>query len=184
LRNYTSVNKCSMKFRYPVGVSQRGDETTLAWLNLGQAYAVMRAGVSRALETEAGVGLSESEVLFRLAGAPSKRLRMSDLADRLLMAQSGITRVVDRLVEQGFVVREQPSDDRRTVYARLTDAGKKASDQARAVYVRSVKEQLDGSLEVDDVADLRRLMRRILERSGAWDDARCEPEVGETETSA
>ena len=58
MRNYTSVNKCSMKFRYPVGVSQRGDETTLAWLNLGQAYAVMRAGVSRALETEAGVGLS------------------------------------------------------------------------------------------------------------------------------
>lgn len=167
-----------MKLRYAQPVSDHVEETTLAWLNLGQAYAVLRAGVSRALETDAGIGLSESEVLFRLMGAPSERLRMSDLADRLLMAQSGITRVVDRLVEQDLVVREQPPDDRRTVYARLTEAGRAASERARAVYVGSVEEQLGGSLEAADVADLRRLMRRILERSGAWDDARCDPESG------
>jgi DNA-binding MarR family transcriptional regulator len=161
-------------------MSDHSEEITVAWLNLGQAYAVMRAGLSRALETDAGIGLSESEVLFRLASAPSERLRMSDLADRLLMAQSGITRVVDRLVEQGLVVREQPTDDRRTVHARLTDAGRAASERARAVYVRSVEDQLGGSLEADDVAALRRLMRRILERSGAWDDARCEPELRAT----
>lgn len=159
-------------------MTPQADEATLAWLNLGQAFAVVRAGVSRALESEAGIGLSESELLFRLAGAPSERLRMSALADRLLMAQSGITRVVDRLVEQGLVEREQPPDDRRTVYARLTPAGRAASERARAVYVRSVGEQLGGSLEDSELADLRRLMRRILERSGAWDDDRCEPDLG------
>ena len=49
--------------------------------------------------------------MFRLMFAPDERLRMSDVADQLSMAQSGMGRLVDRLVEQGFVVREtRPSN--------------------------------------------------------------------------
>jgi DNA-binding MarR family transcriptional regulator len=154
---------------------ERDDNAALAWLNLAQVYGTVRGALSRALEIEAGVGLSETEVLYRLGHAPAERLRMTDLADQLLMAQSGITRVVDRLVERGWVVREQPPDNRRTVYARLTDGGRAVLERARPVYVRSVGEQIGSALDPADVVDLRRLLRQVLERLGAWDDARCDP---------
>jgi DNA-binding MarR family transcriptional regulator len=151
-------------------------EAILAWLNLNQAHAVLRAGLGRALETQAGVGISEIEVLRRLAFAPDERLRMRDLADQLFVAQSGITRIIDRLVRQGWVVREQPPDDRRTIYARLTDEGRSVVERAVPVYARTVAEQLGGDLSASDVAELRRVLRRVLEGLGAWDDERCDPQ--------
>jgi DNA-binding MarR family transcriptional regulator len=153
-------------------------EAIRAWLNLSQAHAALRAGLGRALE--AGVGLSEIEVLRRLAFAPGERLRMRDLADQLFVAQSGVTRIVDRLVTQGWVVREQPPDDRRTVYARLTEAGRSVVSRAVPVYARTVTEQLGGSLSPADLAEMRRVLRRVLEGLSAWDEERCDPhQVGE-----
>lgn len=150
-------------------------EAVLAWLNLSQANAVLRAGLGRALEAEAGVGISEMEVLRRLVNARDARLRMRDLADQLSVAQSGVTRIVDRLVSQGWVVREQPPDDRRTIYARITGAGRSVVDRAGPVYARTVTEQLGTSLSPADLAELRRVLRLVLEGLGAWDDARCDP---------
>jgi DNA-binding MarR family transcriptional regulator len=154
-------------------------EAILAWLNLSQAYAVLRAGLGRALEAEAGVGISEIEVLRRLVFAPDQRLRMRDLADQLSVAQSGVTRIVDRLVSQGWVVREQPPDDRRTIYARLTDAGRSVVERAGPVYARTVTEQLGHGMSPTDLAELRRVLRIVLEGLGAWDDERCDPQHAE-----
>jgi DNA-binding MarR family transcriptional regulator len=151
------------------------DQAMLAFLNLSQTHVVLRAGLSRALESEAGVGLSEIEVLRRIAVAPGERLRMRDLADQLYVAQSGITRIVDHLVAKDWVVREQPPDDRRTIYARLTEGGRAALCRAMPVYARTAAEQLGGGLSVADLAELRRVLRRVLERLGAWDDERCDP---------
>lgn len=106
--------------------------------------------------------------------------RMRDLADQLFVAQSGVTRVVDRLVAQGWVVREQPPDDRRTIYARLTESGRSVVAQAVPVYARTLTEKLAGGLSPEELSEFRRVLRRILERLGAWDDERCDPpEVGE-----
>lgn len=158
-------------------------EAIRAWLNLSQAYAAVRAGVGRALEAEAGVGLSEIEVLRRLALAPEERLRMRDLSDRLFVAQSGVTRIIDRLVSQAWVVREQPPDDRRTVYARLTDEGRAVVERAVPVYARTVTEQMGRDLSANDLRQLRRVLRRVLEGLGAWDDERCDPhQAGEAGT--
>jgi DNA-binding MarR family transcriptional regulator len=158
-----------------IGGMEGDPEAIRAWLNLSQASAALRAGLGRTLEAEAGVGLSEIEVLRRLAYAPAERLRMRDLADQLFVAQSGVTRIIDRLVSQGWVVREQPPDDRRTVYARLTDEGRAIVERAVPVYARTVSEQLGDALSPADLADLRRVLRRVLENLGAWDDERCDP---------
>jgi DNA-binding MarR family transcriptional regulator len=150
-------------------------EAILAWLNLSQAHAVLRTGLGRALEAEAGIGLSEVEVLRRLASAPDARLRMRDLADQLFIAQSGVTRIVDRLVSQGWVTRVQPPDDRRTVYALLTPAGRSAVERAVPVYVRVVSDQLGQHLSPEDLGELRRVLRVVLEGLGQWDEVRCNP---------
>jgi DNA-binding MarR family transcriptional regulator len=116
------------------------------------------------------------EVLRRLAFAPDERLRMRDLADQLFVAQSGITRIIDRLVDQGWVTREQEPDDRRTIYARLTSQGRGVLALAAPVYLRTVTQQLGGDLSAEDLSELRRVLRRVLEGLGAWDDERCDPQ--------
>ena len=59
-----------------------------------------------------------------LGDAPAGKLRMGELADRLLLSRSGITRLVDRLARQGLIERERCEDDGRGYYARLTPLGR------------------------------------------------------------
>jgi DNA-binding MarR family transcriptional regulator len=74
----------------------------------------------------AGFGISgaEFEVCLRLARSPEGLLRMSDLAAQTALTSSGITRVVDRLVERGLVSRRSCATDRRTTYAVISDSGR------------------------------------------------------------
>lgn len=150
------------------------EAAVLAWLNLTQTHAALRLALNRAIEREAGAGLAEVEVLRRLDTAPDARLRMSELADRVSVAPSGMTRLVDRLVERGWVERDQPSEDRRSVYARITDDGRSLLHRAAPVYVRTIGEGLAGPLGDADMAELRRLLRLVLEGLGRWDDERCD----------
>lgn len=142
----------------------------ITWFNLARVYASIRIELDRAIERETGIGLSEGEVLFRLVFAPRERLRMSDLADRLCMAQSGITRVVDRLVEQGLVARETPPSNRRSIDARLTPAGRKAFERARPVYMKLIRDRLGRGLTPREAARLRAALRSVLEALGTREE--------------
>lgn len=153
-------------------------ELNIAWIDLARVYGSVRIALDRALETETGIGLSESEVLFRLVFAPSGRLRMTDLADRLCMAQSGITRLVDRLVRRGWVVREPRPDNRRTVDARLTDSGRVAFEQVRPVYMRCIRDRFGRDLDAAQTAELRATLRRILGGLGAAEEVPWAPVAG------
>jgi MarR family 2-MHQ and catechol resistance regulon transcriptional repressor len=71
-----------------------------------------------------GLAGAEFEVCLRLARSPEGLLRMTDLAAQTTLTSSGITRVVDRLVERGLVTRQSCATDRRTTYAVITEAGR------------------------------------------------------------
>ena len=75
------------------------------------------------MRAEHGLPVSSYEVLMFLADAPGRRLRMAEIADRVLLSRSGLTRLVDRLVELGYVTRCAVEGDGRGTYAELTDAG-------------------------------------------------------------
>jgi DNA-binding MarR family transcriptional regulator len=122
------------------------------------------------MASETGIGLSEGEVMYQLSCAPDERLRMSDLADRLGMAQSGITRVVDRLVVRGLVVRETRPTNRRTIDARLTPAGRELFDRARPVYFGVIRDRFGRGISATDAAALRALLRSVLEGLGAGEE--------------
>ena len=94
-----------------------------------------------------GLAPAEFEVCLRLARSPERKLRMSDLAAQTTLTSSGITRVVDRLVERGLATRESCATDRRTTYAVITDTGRDLLDEV-----------LPGQIEIIDswlVAPLR-----------------------------
>ena len=92
-----------------------------------RGFLRVHSGIVRELNTELelthALPLAHYEVLLYLDAAPCGKLTMSELAQSVLLSQSGVTRLVDRLVRSGLVVREGCSEDRRVMYARLTDEG-------------------------------------------------------------
>src|SRR5262249_11335051 len=85
------------------------------WRMFLRAHASIAGRLERDLVAEHGLPLAWYEVLLQLAEAPGQRLRMTDLAERVLLSRSGLTRLVDRLVAEGLVERAAcPSDARGT----------------------------------------------------------------------
>jgi MarR family transcriptional regulator, 2-MHQ and catechol-resistance regulon repressor len=100
-----------------------GDERLTVLGLFAETWASLTARANAQL---AGFGLSgaEFEVCLRLARSPEGLLRMSDLAAQTTLTTSGITRVVDRLVERGLVSRRSCATDRRTTYAVISETGR------------------------------------------------------------
>jgi len=80
-----------------------------------------------------GLSLGWLDVLIHLEEAPAG-LRMNELAEHILQSKSGLTRIVDRMSEEGLVRRERPEDDRRVVLVLLTDQGRATLAAARVVH--------------------------------------------------
>ena len=103
----------------------------------------VHAAITRELDAELvaghGLPLSAYEVLLFLADAPDGRLRMSELADGVLLSRSGLTRLVDRLVRDGLVRRERCEDDARGLYAVITPAGRELFSLARRTHLAGVR---------------------------------------------
>ena len=93
-----------------------------AWRGFLRVHSGLVRQLNTELETSHALPLAHYEVLFHLEAAPGRKLTMSELAQSVLLSQSGVTRLVDRLVRSGLVVREGCAEDRRVMYARLTEA--------------------------------------------------------------
>ena len=98
------------------------------------------------LRAEHGRSLTDYDVLLRLANAPDRRLRMSELAARVLLSPSGLTRVVDRLARDDLVRRERDPRDARVQLARLTSQGRHVLRRAALTHLRGIREHFTGRL--------------------------------------
>jgi DNA-binding MarR family transcriptional regulator len=105
-----------------------------AWRGLLNVHARVTQQLDAQMQAEHGLALSAYEVLMFLDDAPEHRMRMSEIADRVLLSRSGCTRLVDRLAEQGYVTRCADSADGRGLYAQLTEAGLAKITEARATH--------------------------------------------------
>ncbi len=125
-----------------------------------RGFLRVHSGIVRELNTELelthALPLAHYEVLLYLDAAPCGKLTMSELAHSVLLSQSGVTRLVDRLVRSGLVVREGCSEDRRVMYARLTDEGREALIEARPTLIEGVRQRFLARFddaELDVLAD-------------------------------
>lgn len=131
-----------------------------AWRGFLRAHAALIRELDSELEHEHGLPLTSYEVLLFLSDAPGRRLRMSELADSVLLSRSGVTRLVDRLEAAGLLTRESCPSDARGSFAVLTDAGAQALRRARATHLAGVRRRF-----------LDRLSAADQERLGEiWDD--------------
>ena len=104
------------------------------WHDLLDRYARSVSALERALEHEHGLGVSEYEVLERLASQDPASSRMQDLAEAVHLSQSALSRVVGRLEAEALVVRKMCAQDRRGIFACLTDEGRARYEQARPTH--------------------------------------------------
>ncbi len=135
-----------------------GSELDALELGAWRGFLRTHAGITRALDAELiaehGLSLSAYEVLLFLAEAPAGRLRMSELADGVLLSRSGLTRLVDRLEGEELVRREECHTDARGLDAVITAAGRKRFTRARRTHLSGVRERF---LEQLSAAEQRRL---------------------------
>jgi DNA-binding MarR family transcriptional regulator len=99
----------------------------------------------------------------QLAEAPSRRLRMTELADAVLLSRSGVTRLVDRLEKSGLVARCPVESDGRGVAAELTDAGLNRLRTASRTHLSGVVRHFVAQLDEEDLCALERISRRLAE---------------------
>jgi DNA-binding MarR family transcriptional regulator len=136
-------------------------EQLAAW----RAFLRAHASVTRALEAELlaeqDLPLASYDVLVQLAEAPDRRLRMTELADAVLLSRSGVTRLVDRLEKSGLVARCRVESDGRGVAARLTDAGLDRLRRASRTHLRGVAHHFVNRLDEADLHTLERICLRL-----------------------
>ncbi|MEO8252274.1 MAG: MarR family transcriptional regulator [Chloroflexota bacterium] len=135
------------------------------WRSFLVAHAQIRRLLERELQAEQALGLGEYEVLLLLARADDRQLRMSELADRLVLSRSGVTRLVDRLEGEALVERASCDTDRRGSWATLTDAGHKRLRKAAPTHLRGVGEHFLNRIPADELDALQRTLDRVLEAS-------------------
>jgi DNA-binding MarR family transcriptional regulator len=135
------------------------------WRSFLVAHAQVRRQLERELQAEQSLGLGEYEVLLLLTRADERRLRMSDLADRLGLSRSGVTRLVDRLQADLLVERASCATDRRGSWAMLTDAGHARLRRASPTHLRGVGEHFLNRIPAPELEALQRTLDRVLEES-------------------
>jgi DNA-binding MarR family transcriptional regulator len=161
-----------------VKVGSANRDRVVAWMNLQQTSHVIEAALEERLQARTNLSWPEFELLWRLQLAAEHPLRMNEIADQLLGSPSGVTRMADRLEKDGLIARETPKENRRVVHVRLTERGRGVLAEARRVFGDTLGDTFSAHLSDAEVGSLRRLMRKLLEGNGAWEDHRCEPGLG------
>ncbi|MEO5987172.1 MAG: MarR family transcriptional regulator [Candidatus Limnocylindria bacterium] len=144
------------------GTITRHDTRLASWRAFLQAHARVVRDLERELQADQGMALTDYDVLVQLSVAEARRLRMSDLADQLVLSRSGATRLVDRLCAEGLVERVTCESDRRGQWASLTDAGMDRLRSAAPTHLRGVQEHFLDRLSTDDLASLERMLKGVL----------------------
>ena len=133
-----------------------------AWREFLRAHAVLTRELDEELRRAHGLPLSSYDVLVNLESAADRQMRMSELADAVLLSRSGLTRLVDRLVALGYVRRNACADDGRGSYAELTAAGREKFEAARRTHLQGVREFFLDRLTQDDQRALGETWDRVL----------------------
>ena len=110
-----------------------------AWRSYLQSHATILRALDAELVAEQGMTTRDYEVMLYLAQAPDRKLPMSALAESTMLTRSGITRLIDGLVDSGLIERVSCKSDARVSYAHLTDTGYEKLRDAGCTHVASIR---------------------------------------------
>ncbi len=134
-----------------------------AWRAFLKAHASIIDRIDHDLVAAERLPLSSYDVLIELYEAPERRLRMHELAQRVVLSRSGLTRLVDRLEADGLLTRDRCGTDRRGAYAVITEQGVAALRRAWPVYARGIVEYFAQWLTPEEAQVLESALERIVQ---------------------
>ncbi|MSO41748.1 MAG: MarR family transcriptional regulator [Solirubrobacterales bacterium] len=138
-------------------------EELAAWTGFLRAHGQIVSGLDEELRREHDLPLSSYDVLTQLESAPGAEIRMSELAEAVLLSRSGLTRLVDRLERQGLLERRECPEDARGFNAALTELGIERLREARATHRDGVRRLYLNRLDPAEQARLAGVWARLLE---------------------
>lgn len=132
-----------------------------AWRAFLGASTLVSARLNHELDEAAAISMYEYEILVRLFESEAGRVRMSQLADQVSYSRSRLTHTVGRLERAGYVLRSSCPNDRRGVYAHLTQAGYEFLAQTAPIHLDGVRRHLIDRFTPSELATLTELLEKI-----------------------
>jgi DNA-binding MarR family transcriptional regulator len=127
-----------------------------------RTYRHLTDNLARELEQAVGITPAFFDVLIHVAAAPGERQTMSRLSKEVALTKGGLTRLVDRMVDAGLVVRTNSSSDRRRIHVGLTGAGQEILNRAIPTHIESIDRHLIAPLNDNDLASLTVALTKVL----------------------
>jgi DNA-binding MarR family transcriptional regulator len=132
-----------------------------SWVSFLRSHAAITRELSAQLQREHGLTLNDYEVLLHLSHAEEQSLRRVDLAERIVLTASGITRLLEGLEAAGYVCKRNCESDARVTYAVLTDAGSAKLREASVTHLRGIDDLFIGRYSGSELATLAELLSRL-----------------------
>ena len=133
-----------------------------AWGSLLRVHATVVPLLDRELMAAHRLPLAWYDVLLELNAAPGRRLRMSDLGERVVLSRTRVSRLVDEMSDAGLVRRAANPDDRRSAYAVLTAKGRNAFRQAAPTYLGGIGSMFGEQLTSAELITIRDGLERVI----------------------
>ena len=132
-----------------------------AWTRLLRGHAALRRSLSASLQAEHGLSINECEALLVLSRAENGHTRRVDLAERLQLTASGVTRLLAGLERAGLVEKATCSRDARVTYARLTEAGEAKFREASVPHATAIEALFEERYTSEELETLAELLGRL-----------------------
>lgn len=137
-------------------------DVTAVWIPFLQLHSVLTSKLEKELTLEFDIGLSVYDVLIQLRLAQGE-LELTELARRLLISNSGVTRLLDRMEQRGLVARVRSTVDRRKVSAHLTEVGAELEKRASRVHVKGIEAHFLTLLDSEEKSALAATFQKLLD---------------------
>ena len=142
------------------------DEGLRTWRAFLRAHSTMLRTISRDLDEADLPPLTWYDVLAALRDAPDGQLRQVELAESVMLTNSGLSRLLDRIEKQGLVERRVCETDRRAFFIALTDEGREMLERMWPVYARGIAADFLPALGKDP-CEVRQTLEAIGAQCGA-----------------
>ena len=132
------------------------------WRSFLETHSTVLKYLERRMQAQHGLPLTWWDVLIQLGDGTGGRLRMGELAESVLLTRSGITRILDRMVGEGLVVREPCPGDRRGYYAVITQKGRDTVERVGPDHSKNAWEVFLGHITGEEAVLLGKVFDRVL----------------------
>jgi DNA-binding MarR family transcriptional regulator len=158
----------------PQQLTSKASPAVDAFARLAGAHATLTRALSSELVAKHGLTLNDYGCLLLLSRAEEEGMRRIDLANALQLSPSGITRLLDRLEDQGLVGKGACKEDARVSYAILTEPGLEKLREAAPGHVGDIERRLGAALDREEMQTLAELLGRLSDSDA--DGGECTPD--------